>query len=549
MEVAKALVDRLVTGSITTVFGIPGKQTLPLNEAIDGRDDIRFVMARHETAVTHQAWGHAEATGEMAATVVVPGPGDLNAANGLKNALNDCTPMVHIAVETEPAVRGGDGIHETPPQTYDPLVKANLTVETAPSVIAELERAITIARTPPKGPVRIGVPKNFLPTETDQAASRRAVPESPAPVPAAIDESADLLMTATSPLLIAGGGVRTSGASPQFRGLAERLDAPVATTYKGKGTFPEDHPLFTGVLCGGASEALTACVNDADTVVAVGSDLDAVWTQHWAYDLDDDTELIHVTLSPADTGRGYQPSLALVADAKQTLEQLDTALADRPLPGGEGRSRAATVRDDIQARTAALRSVSEPPLTSVSALAAVRQAVPREAIVTADAGGSRIWTLVTFPVYEPRGFVTPGSWATMGTSLPAAIGAAAAEPDRDVVALAGEGGLMMSIHELHSAASERLDLAVVVFNNDDYAIISEEADRSYRMAAGEYSWSDDAPLSVSSVAEGMGVKAFTARRPAAVTDAVERAITHPGPALVEVPTDSHEPQASSHMRD
>ncbi|MFW6318325.1 MAG: thiamine pyrophosphate-binding protein, partial [Halorubrum sp.] len=128
--VAEAVVDHMLARGIDVAFGIPGKQTLPLNRALADRD-ARFVVARHETAVTHEAWGYAETSepGEMAASVVVPGPGDMNAMNGLKNALNDCVPLLHLAVETEREVRGGDGIHETPPETYDTVVKENVLVD------------------------------------------------------------------------------------------------------------------------------------------------------------------------------------------------------------------------------------------------------------------------------------------------------------------------------------------------------------------------------------------------------------------------------------
>ncbi|MFC6736935.1 thiamine pyrophosphate-binding protein, partial [Halolamina salina] len=163
MTLAAAVIDRLVEHGIDTVFGIPGKQTLPLNEAVDGRDDVQFVMARHETAVSQQAWGYAETSGRPAATVVVPGPGDMNAMNGLKNAYNDNTPLVHIAVETDPEVRGRDGIHETPPETYDTVTKANRVVKNPDGVLAEVERAVETATTAPKGPVRLGIPKSYLP--------------------------------------------------------------------------------------------------------------------------------------------------------------------------------------------------------------------------------------------------------------------------------------------------------------------------------------------------------------------------------------------------
>ncbi len=161
MRVSRAVIDCLVDNGIDTVFGIPGKQSLPLNEGIDDNDNLDFVVARHETAVTHQAWGYAETSGRMAGTVVIPGPGDMNAMNGLKNALNDCTPLLHIAIETEPELRGGDAIHETPPDTYDNAVKENIVVKNPESTLVDLQRAITIARTPPKGPVRLGTPERL----------------------------------------------------------------------------------------------------------------------------------------------------------------------------------------------------------------------------------------------------------------------------------------------------------------------------------------------------------------------------------------------------
>ncbi|PHQ47253.1 acetolactate synthase, partial [Halorubrum sp. C3] len=186
------------------------------------------------------------------------------------------------------------------------------------------------------------------------------------------------------------------------------------------------------------------------------------------------------------------------------------------------------------------------PLRSVEVLSAVRDAVPEEAVVAADAGGFRLWTLVSFPAFGPQSYVNPGSWATMGTGLPSAIGAKLANPDRDVVALTGDGGLMMCVHELHTLASEGIDVTVVALNNDDYAIISEEASRSYEFPEGAYGWAETG-LDLVAVASGMGLPAERVHGRDAVGDAVERARGRDGPALVEVVTDPAEPQASEWM--
>jgi acetolactate synthase-1/2/3 large subunit len=540
VTVGNEVVARLAAEGVETVFGIPGKQTLPLNEAM-AEHGIEYVMARHETAVSHNAWGYAETSGEVAATVVIPGPGDMNAMNGLKNALNDCTPLVHIAVETDPEVRGGDGIHETPPDTYDNVVKENYLVAEPQGAVATLTEAIRTAKTAPKGPVRVGIPKNFLGMDVPQAAPPTADSSAPPqPDPDTVTEAADLLAEADEPVVIAGGGVRSSEAADSLVTVAERLDAPVLTTYKGKGTIPEDHPLSAGVLCGGTSPEVAAVLADSDVALGVGTDFDAVTTGHWSLDVPDN--LVHVTLDADDIGTGYDPALAMVADADATLSALAEELPDVERNGSE---RARTARDSDDDRIDDLLD-DEPPITSAAALRAVRSALPKDTVVAADAGGFRIWTLVAFSAFGPRSYVNPGSWATMGTGLPSAIGAKVANPDREVVALTGDGGLMMCIHELHTLAAENLDVTVVVFANDDYAIISEEAERSYGLSETAYGWVD-APLSFTDIAEGMGVDATTAESPAAIKNALTEALDTDGPTLIAVPTDPTEPQASEWM--
>ncbi|MDQ2050476.1 thiamine pyrophosphate-binding protein [Natronolimnohabitans sp. A-GB9] len=548
MDVSQAVLERLTAAGIDTVFGIPGKQTLPLNEAIDRRDDVRFVLARHETAVTHQAWGYAETSGRPAATVVVPGPGDMNAMNGLKNACNDCTPLVHLAVETDPEIRGGDGIHETPLETYDTVVKTNRLVERPERTAAVLEEAIAVAETPPKGPVRVGIPKSFLSMDVSLAAtgtySRTSVTDVPE---TALESAVDLLADADEPVVVVGGGVRSANASDDLRRVADRLGAPVVTTYKGKGVLPDgDGGPVAGTLSGSAAPELLATLAEADAALAVGTDFDAVATRAWSVDVPE--TLVHVTLEADDLATGYEPTVGIVADAGTALTALEDALADRglePRPD-DAVERAAAVREATSERLAPLRT-SSPPLPSVSALEAVREGVPREAIVAADAGGFRVWGLNVFEATGPRSYVNPGSWATMGTGLPSGIGAQCANPDADVVVLTGDGGLMMCVHELHTIVAEALPLTVVVFVNEDYAIISDEADRTYDLEAGAYGWGET-PIDFEGLASSFGLRADRAETPSAIQETLESAVAADEPVLVAIPTDPEEPQAGDWMQ-
>jgi len=543
MHVGRAVIDHLAANGIDTIFGIPGKQTLPLNEAIERRDDVEFVVARHETAVSHQAWGYAETCGNPAATVVIPGPGDMNAMNGLKNALNDCTPLLHIAVETSPEIRGGDGIHETPPDTYDNVVRENYLVETPESTAAVVEEAAAVAQAPPKGPVRIGIPKNFLPQDVALAGTGTHAREGIDGVPEdQIAAAAELLAEAERPILLAGGGVRAAGAGEHLTAVAESAGAPIATTYKGKGAVADANPLVAGTLSGSAPPELLDELAESDLLLAVGTDFDAVATRAW--DVEMSETIVHVTLDAGDIGTGYEPTVGIVADAGQALaaleERLPAAEQERREQAGE---RAAAVRDGFEERIEPLLS-DGPPITSPRALRAVREAIPPETIVSVDAGGFRVWGLNTFDAAGPRRYVNPGSWATMGTGLPAGIGAKCANPEEDVVVLTGDGGLLMCVHELHTAVAADLPITVVVFNNSDYAIISEAAGREFDLKEGAYSWAD-APLDFTTIADGMGLETHRAETPAEIRETLDAGRSSEQAALVEVPTDPTEPQAST----
>ena len=241
-------------------------------------------------------------------------------------------------------------------------------------------------------------------------------------------------------------------------------------------------------------------------------------------------------MHPDDLGSGYEPAVGIVADAAATLEGLLGAL--EPMDA-DGPARAARVREAERAAIADLLADDEPPLSSVVALAALREALPREAIVAVDASGGGLWADATFDAYRPRDYLNQGSWATMGTGLPSAIGAKLANPDRDVVAVCGDGGLLMALHELHTAVEEAVGVVTVVLDNADYAIISGRGERRFGM--DRFDW-PRSPIAFVDLAEALGVAAERAETPEAIADAVDAALGASGPRLIEVPTDPGEPQ-------
>lgn len=540
---AAHLVDALVANGIDLLVGLPGTQTLPIDRVVADRPDLRYVMARHETAIPHVAWGYFETVGRPAATLTVPGPGETNAMHGLKNALEDSVPIVHLTGDAHPDERGKKPIHEIDPGTYDPVVKENVSPATAVDLPAAIERGITRALTPPMGPVRLGVPHRLL-TEPVAPAPATVEPERVSrDVGGRLDAAADVLAGAERPVVYVGGGARRSpDGRAAVAALVDALDAAVLTSYKGKGVVPEDDPRFLGVTGGSLPPGARRVLAAADGVIALGTDFDGVTTADW--DIAFGESLVHVTLDPDAIGAAYPADVGVVADVATAVESLLDRLGDREparrwTPEAVGRA----VRDEYQDHLHETGLLEDgPPLNTPAALRAVGNALPAESIVTADVGGFRLWAMQAFPVPAPTEFIAAGSWAGMGVGLPAAIGAKLARPETPVVCLTGDGGLLMCVHELATAVEENLDVVLVVSNNSDYGIISKKAATQPVDGDHPFAW---ASPDFTTIAEGFGWHATAVADAPALAAAVEAALARDGPTLVDVDIAQREPSAAA----
>jgi len=531
--------EALLDAGVDLLVGIPGTQTLPLDRTVVERDEMAYVMARHETAVPHVAWGYYESGGGVAATLTVPGPGDTNAMHGLKNASEDCVPILHVSADVNPEDRGKGPIHEIEADTFDNAVKENVAVESALELPAKLAGGIESALEPPTGPVRLGVPSRIL----DEAVSAPAATVSPEQTTwdAADDAAAaaDLLAAADRPVVYLGGGARRSpGATAAVRELVEDLDAPVVASYKGKGVFPEDDPRFLGVTGSHLPAGAERVLDRADVVLALGTDFDGVATAHWSIPMGE--QLIHVTLDPSAVGASYDPDVAVLADVADAVGAIRDGLAGAG--GWDGGAVASAVRTEYREtlETAGLFEDGA-PLNTPGVLEAVRESTPRDAPVAADVGGFRLWAMQTFTAYDPERYVAAGSWAGMGVGLPAAIGAAFANPDEPVVCLTGDGGLMMCIHELHTAAEYDLDVTVVVSNNADYGVISKSPKIEQYTEGHQFTWGSP---DFATVAEGFGCRGTRVESLDELRAAVDDAVGRDGPDLIDVPIETDEPSAA-----
>lgn len=527
--------EALRAAEVDLLVGIPGTQTLPLDRVVAERDESRYLMARNETAVPHVAWGYHEAGGGLAATLTVPGPGDTNAMHGLKNAAEDNVPLVHVSAEVDPGDRGKGPIHEIGADTVDNAVKANLLVERPREVRPTVDRAVALATTPPTGPVRVGVPSGLL-AETVDSPAASVEPETVThETDAAYTAAADLLAAADRPLVHVGGGVRRSpGGADAAAALVDTLGAPFVTSYKGKGVLDETRPGWLGAtashLNAGARRALAA----ADVVVSLGTDLDGVATDGWSLPLGD--ALVHVNVDAGAFDRSYTADVAVAADAATAAQELVARVEGTGTWDGARVGRA--VREEYRTHLAeAGLLASGQPARTPAVLDSLREAAPPETVVVTDVGGFRLWALQTFPARGPERYVTAGSWAGMGVGLPGAVGARLANPERPVLCLTGDGGLLMCVHELHTAAEADVDLTVVVFDNEDYGTISKSPAIADYGGGRQFAW--DAPDYVG-LAEAFGCRGVRAETPAAAASAVDERLDRPGVDVVSVPIDPAE---------
>jgi acetolactate synthase I/II/III large subunit len=393
-------------------------------------------------------------------------------------------------------------------------------VESAAEIPELLAEAWRRAQTPPSGPVFLEIPVDVLTGETDVSPVKElnGAPASvPLPPGEELDEAGRLLAEAEAPLFWAGGGVLRSGAWDELAALAERLGAPVATTYMGKGAFPEDHPLAAGSACD--ERAYQELVASADVLLCVGTQLGAETTGQ--YTLEPRGRLIHVDAAPERIGATY-PALGLVGDARAVLAALLERVPERRRDGEE---RVAALRERIE------RGLDEQGReVERGLLATLREAVPRDAVTAWDMTILAYWAAAHFPAYAPRRFLYPLGSGTLGYAWPAALGAALALPGTPALAVVGDGGFLYGMQELASARQHGVPVVLLVVDDGGYGILREYQ----RYSFGETYAVDLAQPDFAALALAFGVPAETVR-PEEAGAALERALGQDGPAVVHVP--------------
>jgi acetolactate synthase I/II/III large subunit len=522
---ADLLIRRLRDYGVREIFGYPGGQLTPVYDALYREPALRHVLARDEQAVGFMADGYARATGRPGVGLAVCGPGVLNATTPLATSFTDSVPVLLISGQVP--VRGlgpRSGYYHENDQlsACATFTKKTFRAERPEQLLPLLDEAWTLLTTGRPGPVLFEVPIDVLRAEV-QPGAWPAPPTAPAPPSPRPDEVAALTALVGSwqrPLLLAGGGVVTAGATDLLRELAERIGAPVHHTAMGKGAFPASHPLAAGIPWTQATSDLTGMdaflsplFGRSDGLLAIGCRFTQLATGSWT--LRPPASLAQIDVDAAEIGRHYPVRLGIAADAATTLRALLDTLPMKPRP------RWATVK----------RPADPWRLPGLDLVAPLRRVLPADAIIAADVTRLGYILMSEFPLDRPRCFLHPAGSVAMGYGIPAALGAKAAFPDRKVVAVVGDGCFLMSAMELASAVQEHLPIVVVLINDSTLTLIKATQQRRY---AERYIGVDLLNPDFEQLARAFGVAYWRADDDVAFEAGLREGIDLDRPALIEV---------------
>jgi acetolactate synthase-1/2/3 large subunit len=521
----QAAIRALERQGVEVVFGIPGVHTLEIYDALVD-SSIMHVLARHEQGAGFMADGYARASGKPGVAVIITGPGITNVMTAVGEAYTDSSPLMVLSSNVEQAWAGKmlGHLHDLSDQlgVMRAVTKWNAQATSVAEVPALVNEAFTQMKSGRARPTHVEVPLDVL-SEFGEAEFAGPITAHPAaPERDDIARAVDLLKSAERIVIWCGGGAVSSAAGDAIGALAEQLGAPIVTSTMGKGSVPDDHRMVVGRLWE-PGNPVDGLFKSADAALVFGSKLGAMETEYQRMPLP--KTIIRVDVDPEEIQRNYTPAHAIVADARLAAEALLSSLKDVGV-----RKTGSSAEDVLRLKSASLDSswgATQKPYVD-----ALRAAIPRDGILVSDMTMMGYVCCARYPVYEPRTFLFPQGYGTLGFSLPAAIGAKVARPDATVVPIVGDGGFQYTMQEVATAVQFKLGLPIVIFNDSTYTAVKSEQASKYdrRFIAVDLVNPDYLKL-----ADAYGIPSVRATSPDALTEAITAAAKRDQPTIIDVP--------------
>ncbi|WP_335555147.1 thiamine pyrophosphate-binding protein [Neobacillus vireti] len=533
---ADAVVKELVRAGVEVAFGIVSIHNMPIYDAILREGSIHLVCSRGESGAVNMADGYARATGKLGVVITSTGTGAGNAAGSLIEAWAAGVPVLHLTGEVaSPYLGTGRGyIHECKDQLsmMEGSCKKAIRLRRPAQAAAVVRQAIQDAFAYPAGPVTLEIPIDFQsaiipnhPIEeiTTTAPTNKTIPSLP-------EEAITKICHARRPVIWAGGGVISSGASREVHTLAEMIGAAVITSQSGKGSIPENHPQCIGHFA--AFELTKNLLQTADLLISIGVRFRGNETSNWKVPVPQ--EHIAIDADWLAINRNYEATCGLVGDAKQILQALNEELSHKSItPDPSYLDEVQSVREELRTQLRATLGPYEQILDGMREVLPKNTILVRDVTVQANVWGSRL-----FEIYEPRTSIH-ASGGGIGQGLPTAIGAQMSDKNRTVVLMAGDGGFMVNVGEMATAAQEKLPLIVVLFDDAGYGVLRNIQDAAYGRQVAVDLVSPDFVL----LAESMGFDASRIGSPAEFVTELEKAVGNNKPTMIVVDMEAVGPMA------
>ena len=538
MNGAKILLECLKLEGVDTVFGYPGGTVINLYDELFSFKEIRHILPRHEQAGVHAADGYARATGKVGVAIATSGPGATNTITGIATAYMDSIPMVIITGQVPTGLIGNDAFQEADIIGITrPCTKHNFLVKDVKDLALIVKKAFYIARTGRPGPVLIDLPKDvqiataeFKYPDTVEIRGYKPTIEGH---PKQVEKAMSLLLGAKRPVIYVGGGVILGNAAEELTALSKKLEVPVTTTLMGLGSFPEDDPLSLGLLGMHGTYYANMAVSNCDLLVAVGARFDDRVTGKIA-SFAPHAKIIHIDVDPTSIKKNVRVDLPIVGDVKDVLTKMLKVLEEQGDKLDDFKKSIVPWTEEIEGWKAKHPMSYKQSATVIKpqfVIQKLRELSDPDAIVATDVGQHQMWTAQFFKFNQPRTLLSSGGLGTMGYGLPAAMGAQAAFPDRQVIVVCGDGGFQMNLQELATVVQNRLAVKICILNNNFLGMVRQWQelffDKRYSQTCMEL------PIDFIKLAEAFGAKGFQATKPDEVESVIKKGFATPGPVIME----------------
>ena len=535
---ARALVDALLREGVDHIFGIPGTQNLAIIDALRDTPQIRFILTRHEQGAAFMAYGFARAALKPAVVTATEGPGVTNLATGIAAANKGQVPVISICGIQESSMQERDATQDMDQNTFmRPITKWAHTIPTVDKVQEYVRKAFRVALTEPQGPTHIDASSEVL---LEQTAPESIEPERyrntvlPSCSSEQLDAVAALLASAERPVFLVGRGVISEAATQAMAELAERTGIPVAALQYSPDAFPSSHPLALGPLGRNGYASANRTVPQADVIVAIGAHLDVFSTMFKYGIFSEQAKLVHHTVAPGQIGIVFPVTLGVTGSTASFI----AGLAARAAKAGIKKSwvDVAAARQACEAGQQAELRADAVPIQSQFVAHAIRKVLPKNGLLVVDAGNGGKHVRTYFKTYEPGTFMCIDDWASVGGSLPIAMGAKLARPDRPVLCASGDMGAMCNIGELETAVRENIAVVYVVFN--DQGLGNERAFQNEHYGGRFYAVDYQNP-DFGALARVFGAHGEQVSKPQDLEGALQRAFDSGKPAVIDVLIDQN----------